>query len=257
MQKRFVSIWFPHLKTDWLIRRQPNLGAIPFVLATPDHGRMIVTAANGLAQEQGVNAGIVLADARAIISALQFFDDEPERSAKLLNGLAEWCIRYTPAAAIDLPDGLMLDVTGCAHLWGSEQQYLAGITKRLNDFGYNTRAAIADTIGTAWAIARFGTEGLIIDSGQQMASLISLPPSALRLEAATIERLEKLGLRQIGNFIRMPRTALRRRFGKHLLMRLDQALGNEEEIIQPIQPIVPCHERLPCLEPIVTATGIE
>ena len=112
MRKRFVSIWFRHLTTDWLLRCQPNLKDLPFVIVTKDHGRMIVTAANLLAQQQGVSTNMALADARAIIPHLQYFDEELERAAKLLTGLAEWCIRYTPAVAIDLPDGLLLDVTG-------------------------------------------------------------------------------------------------------------------------------------------------
>ena len=177
--------------------------------------------------------------------------------SKLLKGIAEWCIRYTPAVAIDPPDGLILDVTGCAHLWGGEKQYLTEILKRFKDFGYDVRAAMADTIGTAWAVARFGQDASIIESGQQTAALLSLPAAALRLEAETIELLEKLGLRQINDFISMPRSALRRRFGQHFLKRLDQALGYEEEIIHPVQPIEPYQEWLPCLEPIVTATGIE
>ncbi|MEP6596845.1 MAG: DNA polymerase Y family protein [Ginsengibacter sp.] len=257
MQKRFVSIWFRNLKTDWFIRRQPGLNEVPFVLVSPDHGRMIVTASNILAQKKGVEINMALADARAIIPSLQFFDDEPERSLKLLKALSEWFIRYTPAVALDLPDGLMLDVTGCAHLWGGERQYLMDIFNRLKNFGYNIRIASADTIGTAWAIARFGQSEFIIETGQQTAALLPLPPSALRLETETIERLEKLGLRQINNFINMPRSALHRRFGQYLLKRLDQALGYEEETIQPVHLIEPYHERLPCMEPIVTATGIE
>lgn len=257
MGKRFVSIWFRHLKTDWLIRRQHGLKEMPFVIVTKDHGRMIITAANILAQKQGVNSNMLLADARAFIPGLLYFDEEPERAAKLLTGLAAWCIRYTPIAAIDLPDGLILDVSGCPHLWGGENEYLATITKRLSYFGYHTQCAMADTIGTAWAIARFGSNHLIIENGQQTAALLSLPPSALRLEPETIERLEKLGLRKIQHFISMPRTALRRRFGKELLLRLDQAIGCTDEIIEPVIPVVLYQERLPCLEPIVTATGIE
>jgi protein ImuB len=257
MQKRFVSIWFRHLKTDWFIRRRPHLKEVPFVLASPDHGRMIVTSANNLAEKSDVNTGMVLADARAIIPSLQFFDDKPELHRKLLKGLAEWCIRYTPAVAIDGPDGLLLDVSGCAHLWGGEQQYLTGISKRLKNFGYHVHIAMADTIGAAWAIARFGRNEIIIKTGGQTTALLSLPPSALRIGAETVEQLEKLGLRQISQFVSIPRAALRRRFGQQFLLRLGQALGYEEEMIIPVEPIEPYQERLPCLEPIATLAGIE
>jgi protein ImuB len=217
---------------------------------------MVVTAANALAETQGIYSGMVLADARAIIPGLQVLDDKPELIDRLLKRIAEWCIRFTPFAAIDPPDGIILDVTGCSHLWGGDAPYLNDIVNRLKVRGYHVRAAIADTIGTAWAIARFG-QSCIINPGQQTEAILPLPPAALRLEADTIERLHKLGLRQIKDFIGMPRSALRRRFGNHIITRLNQALGLEEEIIQPVQPIEPYHERLPCLEPIVTATGIE
>ena len=256
MAKRFVSIWFPNLATDWFTLRQPRLGNTAFVLSAPLHGRMIVTAANALAETQGICRGMGLADARAIIPVLQALDDKPELSDKLLKRIAEWCIRFTPFAAVDLPDGIILDVTGCSHLWGGDEPYVNDIVNRLKCRGYHVRAAIADTAGAAWAVARFG-KLLIINSGQQTNALLSLPPAALRLEAETIERLQKLGLRQIKDFISMPRSALRRRFGNHIISRLNQASGLEEEFIQPVQPIEPYQERLPCLEPIVTATGIE
>lgn len=257
MRKRFVAIWFRYLRTDWFTLRRPAIKGIPFVLASPDHGRMVVTAANALTQAQGVDTGMVVADARAIIPSLQVLDDKPGLSARLLKGLAEWCIRYTPVVGIDLPDGLILDATGCPHLWGGECSYLNAINTRLKSLGYSSSIAIADTIGTAWAVARFGQDSSIVDSGQQTVALLSLPPSALRLESDTVERLHKLGLRQIRDFIAMPRSALRRRFGQYFIRKLDQALGYEEEVIQPVEPIEPYQERLPCLEPIVTATGIE
>jgi len=257
MQKRIVAIWFRFLKTDWFSLRQPRLREVPFVLALPDHGRMVITAANSLAQVQGIEIGMSAADARALIPSLQVLDDKPGLSSKLLKGLAECCIRYTPIAAIDPPDGLVLDVSGCAHLWGGERPYLKDIIMRIKGLGYNIRVAMADTIGTAWGIARFGQETAIIEAGQQITALLSLPPAALRLEADITERLQKLGLHQIRNIISIPRSALRRRFGNHMLQKLDQALGLEEEVIQPVQPVEPYQERLPCVEPILTAKGIE
>lgn len=257
MQKRFVSIWFRYLKADWHCRRQPPLREAPFALASPDHGRMVITSANVQAQMQGVDTGIAVADARAMIPSLVVADDDNGLAQKLLTGLAKWLIRYSPVVAIDLQDGLILDVTGCAHLWGGEKQYITDIHRRLQGFGYYTQIAMADTIGTAWAVARFGKGITVVETAKQYEALLNLPPASLRLELDTIERLEKLGLRQISSFMNMPSFALRRRFGQHLLLRLHQALGTEEEMIEPLIPVMPYHERLPCLEPIVTATGIE
>jgi len=257
MLKRFAAIWFRHLTTDWQAIRRPELQNMPFVFAAPDHGRMMITATNSIAETHGVIPGMVAADAKAIIPSLQVIDEQPGRAAKLLKSLGEWCIRYSPIIAVDLPDGLILDVSGCTHLWGGESAYLDEIVKRLKSKGYDTRAAMADTVGTAWAISRYGQLRPVIGPGEQAAALFALPPAALRLEPLIVERLQKLGLKTISSFISMPRSALRRRFGQGLLQRLDYALGNEDEPIQPLVPLEPYMERLPCLEPIVTAAGIE
>ncbi|MDP9048975.1 MAG: DNA polymerase Y family protein, partial [Bacteroidota bacterium] len=257
MNNRFVSLWFRHLTTDRLTLRRPELQQLPFVLAAPVRGLMVITAANPLAEAQGITAGTMAADAKAIVPDLQVIDDIPGQGAKLLKALGEWCIRYTPLIAVDLPDGLILDISGCAHLWGGERGYLKEIVTRLRSKGYDVRGAIADTVGTAWAVARFGRLKPIVGPGKQADALLLLPPAALRLEAITLERLQKLGFYSIRSFIGIRRSVLRRRFGQDFLLRLDQALGNEDEPLQLLHPVEPYQERLPCLEPIRTATGIE
>jgi protein ImuB len=257
MQRRFVSIWLPHLATDWFAARQPNLKNTAFVLKAASHGRIIVTAASLQAQTQGISTGMALADARAIFPSLQVFDDKPNLATQLLKRIAEWAIRFTPAAAPDQSEGILLDATGCTHLWGGDEAYITDITKRLATRGYTARVAIAGTIGSAWAVARYGRRPLVIESGYEWKALSKLPPSALRLEGETVERLHKLGLRTIESFMEMPRKELRRRFGPQIIQRIAQALGEEEETFTPIFPVQPYEERLPCLEPIVTRTGIE
>jgi protein ImuB len=257
MPKRFVTIWFRHLKTDWLSRRQPELLHMPFVLALPDHGRMIVTAVNCVGEKEGINPGMAVADARAIVPGLKVINDKTEWSVRLLNSLAKYCIRYTPCVGIDEPDGLILDVTGCAHLWGGDLLYITAIIHRFKSFGYDVKAAIADTIGAAWAITRFHQNEMVIQKDQQSYALLFLSPAALRLQQDTLELLYKLGLKQIRTFIGMPRSVLRRRFGDQLIQKLDQALGYEEEMIQPVEEPQPYHEWLPCPELILTRTGIE
>lgn len=257
MAKRFLAIWFRHLLTDWKIIRQPDLKEVPFVFATSVSGRRLITAASTLTERQGVIAMMPLADAKAIVPALQVFEDRPGRAANLLRRLGEWAIRYTPIVAVDLPDGLLLDISGCAHLWGGEREYLKEIIGKLRTSGYDVRGAIADTAGAAWAVSRFGKITPIIEAGDQVSAIGPLPPAALRLEPLILERLQKLGLNQVSSFITMSRKALRRRFGDNLLLRLDQAIGQQDELIKPIQLVSPYQERLPCLEPIRTAKGIE
>jgi len=259
MQKRFVSIWFRQLLADWQLIRRPELAVVPFVFTAPDHGRLLITAVSPLARDFGVELGMRSADAKAICPNLEVLDDKPGRPLKLLRGLGEWCVRYAPIVAIDqfAKDGLLLDVSGCAHLWGGEREYLKEIVSRLKSKGYTTRVAIADTAGAAWAVSRYGKITPLIPEGGHTEALLSLVPEALRLDEPVLAKLRKLGFHQIKSFIGMPRSVLRRRFGEHFLSQLAKALGTEEEVIQPLQVPIPFQERLPCLEPIKTRTGIE
>lgn len=252
-----VVIWFPHLMTDWVVRRQHELKEVPFALSLKEHGRLVVRGVNNLAQQKGVHTGMVVADCRAIVPELEVLDFDPEQPAKLLRALSEWCIRYSPFVYVDEFDGLILDSSGCTHLWGGEASYVKDIYRRFKEFGYHVRIALADTIGSAWALCHYGPNGTIIPESKQYDYLMPLPSAALRLESDTHDRLEKLGLKNIGSFARMPRTALRRRFGEVLLKRIDQAFGAQREILEPVKVPAPFEERLPSLEPIRTAGGIE
>jgi protein ImuB len=257
MKKRYMAIWFRHLLTDGLALRRAALKDLPFVLAAPVKNRVVITAASALAEQQGAFTGMAVADARAAVPELVVVDDTTGRSAKLLRLLGLWCIRYTPSVAVDLPDGLLLDISGCAHLWGGERGYLKEIVLKLRNAGFDARAAIADTPGAAWAVSRFARVSPIIPAGRQAGVLSGLPPAALRLELEVLERLQKLGFRTVGPLLSMPAPVLRRRFGKDLLLRIDQALGRVDEALVSLVPPIPYVERLPCLEPIRTAVGIE
>lgn len=254
--KRFVSIWLPHLATDWFALRKPELTGQPFVLSAAVHGRMVITAASAAAEKLGISTGMVVADARVLCSSLQVMDEKPALVPQLLQRIAEWCIRFTPSAAVDAHGGILLDASGCAHLWGGDAAYITDMYNRLKKRGYKARIAIADTIGAAWAAARFSNE-LIIAEGGQTKALLCLPPEALRIDAASCSRLHTLGLHQVRDFISLPPSALRRRFGPLLIQRLRQAVGSEEELFEPLFAAEPYLERLPCPEPIVRIEGIE
>ncbi|MFL5765667.1 MAG: Y-family DNA polymerase [Bacteroidia bacterium] len=254
--KRIVAIQFPQLMSERISRRRPELKEIPFAMAMKERGRRVIKAVNSLAYKKDIHVEMVVADCKAILPGLEVLEYDPEEPKKVLYALAEWFIRFAPVVCVDLPDGLLLDVSGCTHLWGGEEKYIRDIAIRLKNFGYTIRIAVADTAGTAWALSRFGKNGTIVPSGKEAEFLSGLSGAALRIDPLITARLEKLGLLNIGSFMDMPPTALRRRFGQQLLTRLGQALGKELELMEPVRPVSPYEERLPSIEPICTATGI-
>ncbi len=107
-------------------------------------------AADGL----GLKPGMALADARAMYPGIAVADADPDADRRMLVAIADWCDRYTPLVGLDPPDGLLLDISGCAHLFGGEEALRRDITARLHAQGFQARAAVADTVGCAWAMAR-------------------------------------------------------------------------------------------------------
>ncbi|MFC3560289.1 Y-family DNA polymerase [Pedobacter jamesrossensis] len=257
MKKRYMSIWFPTLLTDWIRIKRPALKALPLVFSDKEGNRMVITATSNEASGQGIQNGMPLADARAILPELEVIENQLHRAPKILRALGAWCIRYSPLVGIEQSDGLILDISGCAHLWGGEREYLREIVNRLRSSGYYVRAAIADTMGTAWAISRYGRISPIIKTGEEVNALLPLPPMALRLDQQVSQKLIKLGLSTVGSFITMPRSALRRRIGNQAMERIEQAVGQKEESFVPIQVPEPYSERLASMEPIRTRKGIE
>lgn len=201
--------------------------------------------------------GMGIADARAMYPAIEIVAADAEADRRLLEALADWCDRYTPLVALDGADGLFLDITGCAHLFGGEEALVDALLGRCLEQGFRARAGLASTPGAAWAAARFSSGHAVLDDGCEKSFFVDLPLAALRLEEGTISRLEGVGLRTSGAVMSAPRAPLARRFGAMLLLRVDQALGEIDEVISPRRPIAPFSVERHLAEPVGLIEDIE
>jgi protein ImuB len=251
--RRHLALVLPRLGTDRLIRRDPALAGAPLVLWAQEGQRRLVTA---VAEGVPVVPGTPLADALAATPGLLCHTADPAADAALLAALAAWCLCVTPLAAPSPPDGLALDITGCAHLKGGEAALLAWLTDRLGAAGFTVRGAIAATSLGAAALARAGKAGTIVTAAAQARAVAGLPIAALRPGDAVREGAARLGLRSIGELARQPRGPLARRLGPGLLALLDQALGQADAPIRPIRPPPPARVVRDCPSPLLTAEAI-
>jgi protein ImuB len=207
------------------------------VLVAPGKGGPRLAALNRAARQSGLAAGDLLSNARSKVLDLQVRAADPAADAAALNRLALWAMRYAPLAApwdeASGADGLFIDVTGAAHLFGGEAALLADLDRRLRAFGLAPRLAVAGPPGAAWALARHARmSGTILAPGAEAEALRPLPLAALCLPEATLSLLRRLGLRRIGEVMDQPRAPLAARF-EALLERLDQALGRAPEPLVP------------------------
>ena len=223
-------MWFPRLASDRVLRARPIDG--PFALTLKQANAERLYCLNPEAERQGLYQGMSFADARAFCPDLQSRPADPVGDARFLHVLRRWATRYCPWAGVEGDDGLVLDITGAAHLFGGEALMLADMRQRLSRAGLEARIGLGDTRGAAWALAHHG-EGRA-EAGQPLEALADLPVAALRLDEAAITGLQRLGLRRIGDLEGAARGPLARRFGPDLLLRLDQALGRQPEQITPL-----------------------
>jgi protein ImuB len=262
--KRYLSLWLPHWGTDRWLQAQQNRstsdqhssGDQPVVAISNEAGRRVICAANEKAMTHGFIPGLSLSDALARYPRLRHFPANPIGDGHALQRLAAWAQRFSPLIMRDHPDGLLIDITGCAHLWGDEAGLRQDMLDRLHQRGYSCRVGVADTIGAAWAAARFSDSTPILPIATHRLALAALPVNALRIDLATTEALRRLGLRRIGDLYPLPRAAIVSRFGRPLLDRLDQALGDQAEPFEAVFAPPPHRVSRIFAEPIGTADDI-
>jgi protein ImuB len=258
MSARWLSLQLPRWPIQRLALHARRTGSPlpvdrPLALVAPTPGGPRLVAVNAAAEALRLGPGLLLTDARAACPTLLIRPAEPEADARALESLALWCTRWSPKVAVDGPDGLVLDVLGCAHLWGGEEGLLASLAAAFAKLGLEQRAALADRRLAARAWARFGPGGILPDR----RALDPFPVEALELDGETSASLRRLGLRTIGDLRRLPRAALARRFGLALALRLAVLDGAEEPPFVPLVEPTRFSARIAWAEPIATHAGIE
>lgn len=266
--KRVVSVWLPSWPISRLRRAVPEAVPLqrPFALVESGAHGLMITAVNDVAAGLGIEPGMALTDVRTAHPRLISRTAEHKSDRLALLKVARWAGRYGPNRHIDGDDGLWIDITGVAHLFGGEAALLNDLTQRLTAFGVSVRAGLADTLGAAHGLARFGcpqnARWALAPQGRTREAIYPLPVEALRLEASHVLLLKRLGLRRVGQLYDIPRDSLARRFSSSdvasaVLVRLDQALGFADEPRRPMQmPPVLSVARV-FSEPLVSSEALE
>ncbi len=259
MQRRVVSVWLPRFRTEVLTQEHAvatgrAVGGLGLAAIVEDQAGLLVAAVDPIADSAGVRPGMTLADARAVLPSLTVLPAVPGAEHRRLNRLAAGCLRYTPWQSTDPPDAIVLDITGCAHLFGGESALCTDLERRFSWAGWEARTAAAPNASAAWGLARFGGRpgGMapVVAAQDLVAVLSAMPIAALRVPSDSVAALARVGCRRIGDLTPIDRAALGRRFGVAVIDRLDRALGRRDDPISPQQP-VPLHtERLRFADPV-------
>ncbi len=255
-KRRILALWFPRLPTDRLIRRAKGTPfKAPLVVSAKIANALYIHALETKAARLGLYKGQPLANARAMVQPLCIVPAEEKADAALLEDIADWCDRFTPLVTLDAPDGLFLDITGTAHLFGGEAAMLATVTGLIANQDFAVRAAIAGTSLAAHALARV-TPGMIVPPGGEAAAMASLPITALDCDDKALRALRHAGLKNIGQVAQRLSSELSERLGKTFVTRLKVMLGTQEAPLQPRRPLPDLMAEQRFAEPVVSEDAI-
>lgn len=256
MGRRVICVWFPALPVNRLMRKGLATADAPLAVLREEKNALRLVSLTPAAQAAGLVPGMSLADARAVLPDLATRLAEPEAEAALLSGLHRWAGHYSPSVGLAPPDALLLDSTGCAHLFGGEAAMLAQMAEDLARLQMTVRLGLADTKRAAMALARFGAGTEIAPPGAARARLADFPVAALEAGAEVTTGCRRLGLERIGQLLDMPRAGLARRFGIGLVRRLDELTGAGADPVAPLRPRPVFAARLTLPEPIGLAADV-
>ncbi|MGH6827311.1 MAG: Y-family DNA polymerase [Rhizomicrobium sp.] len=252
--RRILALWLARLPTDRLTRRSPAEGAL--AIAASANNALYIHALNREAERQGLYRGQPLANARAMVERLAVLPADEKQDLDLLKALAQWCERFTPLVAPDPPDGLLLDITGAAHLFGGEERLLAEACARLKKQGFCVHGAVAGSSLAARAFARHAGD-IVSPPGEDERLLAPLPIAALDCGEETLRVLRRAGLKTIAQVAGRGRAELCSRLGADFTARLDVMLGMEEKPLSPLRPLPQFRAEQRFAEPITTPSAIE
>jgi protein ImuB len=234
--RRILALEFPQLAVDRIRRSRKRRGETPadypLVVVAKIENVLQLTAIDDNAAREGLHTGLPLADARARLPTLDVVEANEAADSALLEAIADWCGRFTPLVAINKPYGLLLDISGCAHLFGGESALLRAICNFIFREEIVVQAAIAGTTVAAYALAK-GASGSIIENGKEKEAVSTLPLAALKIDNKVVYALKRAGLKSIGEAAARSSSELAARFGAAFTFLLEQAQGYSA------QPIIP------------------
>lgn len=247
-QRRCLALWFPFLPCERVQRAEAGKAraseALPFALVERVGNALRLMSLNRSAFRHGLVAGMTLADARSRCPDLVTRPADPQGDESELQTLLERMRRFTPMVSLDPPDGLILDISGCAHLFGGEAGLVAQAKLRA---GYSCRHGLSPTAMAARALARHGGKGE--DVGP-------LSVAALDLDDHALAALRRAGLRTIGDLTRRPMSMIAARFGEQAVLRLRQMMGEAGSPITPARAVDPIRCEARFAEPIARTDDV-
>lgn len=223
----WICLHFAHLPLEVFSRAEAL--DTPWIVADGQGRRRLVLLGNALAEAAGIRPGMAVSAACALAQNLRISDRDPAAEARTLASLASWAGRFTPLVSIHPTQSLLLEIGGSLRLFGGHFALRREIRRDLAALGFQATMGSAPTPLAAALLARAGIADPVTELRDLPGVLRELPLGLLELEERQLRALHSMGLRRLGELLRLPRAGLAQRFGTALVDRIERLLGQRPD----------------------------
>lgn len=208
-----------------LLKAQPAWASLPAAVVAGDTPQALVEFVNRRASALGVRPGHRYAMALALARDLQAGTISQMQIDRHVDALADRLRRYSPHVepSTDVPGVFWLDAQGLSRLYPSLHAWAQAVRLDLRRAGVSAAIAVGFTRFGAYALAKCH-QGITVcaDAGEEGTVVERMPLSSVDLDPAAYDRLVTLGIKTVGDFLRLPEDGIRQQFGKaaHALHQL-------------------------------------
>ena len=201
-----------------------------------------ISAANAVAQAEGVKPGLKRATALALAPRVVLGQADATRDAEALLPVAHAALAFTPSVSLPTasdnaaPHTVLLEVQASLRYFGGLDSLIERLLQAVQPLGHEVRIAVAATAAGAAILARVEPPSRCASLEATREALAVAPVWLLGPGREHWEALQGMGLRRIGDLLGLPRAGLARRFGESLLREIDAAFGRRPD---PREPLVP------------------
>jgi protein ImuB len=219
----WLAAHFPRLPLDALL---PGTGqARAAVVTALDDPRRAVVACSERAARQGIAPGMGLNAALARVPGLRVEERRPAAEAALLDRLGRWALQFTPVVSLEPPEAVLAEVRGSLDLFGGAMAFVRRALAGLSANGLAASLALAPTPRAALWLARADLAATVTRTDALPGLASRLPLACLHWPEDTVATLAGLGIANVADLVRLPRTGFAARFGPRLLKELDEGFG--------------------------------
>lgn len=213
---RMACVNLRALSLQILLARNPDWREKPAALVSEDRPTGRVVMANRAARALGIRAGMRYASALSLEGSLQAGTVLPRELEQARDRVRSLLAHWSPAVEASRfdPGVFWVNASGLSYLYPSLSVWAEGMQEEIAAEGLRAAVCIGFSRFGTYAGTRSGREFLILDSPEQeMRESHRAPRAILPLSAAVQQRLDRLGIQRVEQFLALPEGGIRKRFG--------------------------------------------